>query len=306
MVCWTAWNSPTGWPNCERLGGDPHPLLLEEFHQLVEAAVLLPDEILGGHAHAVVSELGGVGGVPAHRLDLPLDLEALAVGLDDDRGDPAVALAAGPTHRQHVVGDRAVGDEGLHAVDDVLVAVPFGGGFDVCGVAAVFGLGVAQCADQVPACDALEDPLLLLAGTVLGDHPRPEGGPDGRQDPRVGVGDLVGEDGRLDLPHPRAAELLGDPEPDEVGLDGLLPDFLGPLAAFLVLAGDRFDLLAGELPDRVPDRSLLCRQREIDHTPWWDRGVLTVCSRRRSSGEYPPPGSSGCGPGPTIKWDVTE
>jgi hypothetical protein len=56
--------------DAERLDSDPHSFLLEELHELGEAHVLVPDQVRLWDAHPIVAYLGGLGGVPAHLVDL--------------------------------------------------------------------------------------------------------------------------------------------------------------------------------------------------------------------------------------------
>src|SRR5699024_11809106 len=82
----------------------------------------------------------------------PLDAELLlrraeahaVVGLlHDERGDPLAArVRVSHRHDRVVLGDARVGDPALHAVQHVLVAVAYGAGLHVRGVAA--GLRLRQ------------------------------------------------------------------------------------------------------------------------------------------------------------------
>jgi len=56
-------------------------------------------------------------------------LEARKILFDDEGGDALGALLlVGPGVNQQNVGDRAIGDEDLAAVEDVMIAVAAGGG----------------------------------------------------------------------------------------------------------------------------------------------------------------------------------
>ena len=61
-------------------------------------------------------------------------------------------------------GTLPVGDPGLGAVDDVLVAVALGPAGDVAGVAAGIGLGQGQGAAAFPDGHGRQPPTLLLLG----------------------------------------------------------------------------------------------------------------------------------------------
>ena len=74
-------------------------------------------------------------------------------GVGLDRGD-------------HQIGVDPVGDEGLRAVDDVVVAVPDGGGGHRRQVRPDAGLGHADRGDQLAGDDSGQPALLLLLGAV--------------------------------------------------------------------------------------------------------------------------------------------
>ncbi|MDT4873646.1 hypothetical protein FQZ97_1089020 [compost metagenome] len=102
----------------------------EVVHQLVEALALLPaEQIAGRYTHVVEEQHAGVLRVQPNLFQRLRLAEAFAPGLDDDQRDIAgLAGAAGLAHHHGKVALGAVGDEGLAAVDDVLVAVTHGAG----------------------------------------------------------------------------------------------------------------------------------------------------------------------------------
>ena len=79
--------------------------------------------------------------------------------LDEVAADLAV-LAARPEHDD--VGDRAVADPALGAVEDVLVAIAHGRGLQQQRVRAVLGLGERESSDRIDLCQRREPLRLLL------------------------------------------------------------------------------------------------------------------------------------------------
>ena len=105
---------------------DQQPLLRQLLHQLDEALPFLVAEQVGGrHAHVVEEQLRRVVGLQADLVEVAAALEALdLVGLDDDQRRALGALRrVGLGDDDDQIGELAVGDEGLRAVDAIVVAV---------------------------------------------------------------------------------------------------------------------------------------------------------------------------------------
>ena len=120
----------------ERLGADRRPGRLEGLHgrlaggplalagpgQLLVELLLAAEQAAAGHPHVVEDHLGGVRGADAHLLELLALAEPRGLRRHDEAG-----LAPRPEGRvdrghHHVdVGDAAVGDPRLGAVEDPLV-----------------------------------------------------------------------------------------------------------------------------------------------------------------------------------------
>ena len=73
----------------------------------------------------------------------------------------------GLAHHQHQAGEEAVGDVGLAAVQDIVVAVPFGARADALQVRAGAWLRHGDGADQLAARHARQPALLLRLGAVV-------------------------------------------------------------------------------------------------------------------------------------------
>ena len=143
------------------------------------------------------------------------------------------------------VGDHAVGDEGLAAVDDVVVAHVHGAALDVGEVGAEVGLGHAHGHDGL-AADYLRQPLLALLlgavfGNVGGDDVAGEAGEDAVE---AALGVFLGLYDRVQevAGAAGAAVLLVHPHGHEARLAHLLKVGMGDavIVAPLVVVGDGF------------------------------------------------------------------
>jgi hypothetical protein len=106
----------------QRTGGDVQPPAVQPGHGEAEALPLLADAIVGRHA-AVEVDLRGRLGVPAHLALVGPEAEARRALLDHEGRDALGALAARAGHDHIEVRDPAARDEGLAAVEHIVVAV---------------------------------------------------------------------------------------------------------------------------------------------------------------------------------------
>ena len=185
---------------------------------MVEALALLAQQVRAGHPDVLEVQLGGVGGVQAHLVELAAAGEALHAALDDQQREALVAgIGIGAGHDDDQVGVDARGDERLGAVEDPVVAVAHRRGLDAGQVAAGAGLGHRDRADELAGDVAGQPPLLLLVvgqvrevradDVVLQAQPR--GG-------RTELGELLDDDRvEPEVVDAAAAELLGQVEPDQ-------------------------------------------------------------------------------------------
>ena len=213
-------------------GGGDQPLALELPGDVVEALALLAEQALGRDADVLEGELAGVGGVHPHLLQLGRDAEAghllavLVAQVDDEQGDAVVALLrVGLGDEDDEVGARAVGDEGLGAVDHVLVAVADRGRADAGDVGAGAGLGDPEAADLLALDPGVEVALLLLLGAEQVDRGQDHVGLD--REAHVGaararVAHALGADQRVVVVAALAAVLLREAEAEEAELAGPL------------------------------------------------------------------------------------
>ncbi len=131
----------------------------------LQAGALGADAVGGGDPDLVEAGDAVLDAAQAHEGVAVLDRDAGRVGLHDEGRDAAL-VPVGLRHARHhdkEVGDHAVGRPQLDAVEDVVVAVRYGGGGQPGRVGAHVGLGEQEGAD-VGAGAARQEPLLLLGG----------------------------------------------------------------------------------------------------------------------------------------------
>ena len=153
------------------------------------------------------------------------------------RRDPVMAgVGVGLRDQDDVVGASAVGDEGLGAVDHVLVAVALGRGADAGDVGAGARLGDPEQADQLALDGGDQIALLLILGAEQVDRRRGHVGVDREAHVEAAAARVahgVGADQRVEVVAALAAVLLrvaeadvaelGQPVQDRVGPEVLLP-----------------------------------------------------------------------------------
>ena len=163
----------------------------------------------------------------------PCDLVAFGVAdVDHEQGDPVVAcVRVGLRHQNDVVGAEAVGDEGLGAVDHVLVAIADCGGSDGGDVGAGARLGDPQAADQLTLDRGDQVALLQILGPEQVDRRRRHVGVDREahiEPAAAAVAHRVRSHQRVEVVAPLAAVLLGVAETDVAEVGGPLQDRVRP------------------------------------------------------------------------------
>ena len=157
--------------DADAAGGDVDASELQAAGRLVEALALeVADQVIGRDAVVLEDQLGRIDRLVAELLQLAADAEA---GLlrSDEQAHALVArlgLRIG-LHQQREAGALdAVGDPGLGAVDDVVIALAPGGHPDALQVGAGVGLGQCKPAANVSARKGRQPaPLLRLGAEFL-------------------------------------------------------------------------------------------------------------------------------------------
>ena len=242
------------------LGGqrDRQTLLGQLVHQVGEALALFAQTVGDRDAHVLEEQLGGVGGVLADLVEVAPAGEAVAVGLDQDQRDALGALRrVGLGHDHDHVGVLAVGDVGLLAADDVVVAVLLGRRLDALEVGAGARLGHRDGADRL-AGDEPGQPLLLLLFRAVGDQVV---GHDVGLEREAGrgaeVGELFGDDGVVAVIEAHPAVFFGDGGTEHPGLAGGEPDRAVDDAALFEFVQARGEVAVEDLAHRIPEQPVL-------------------------------------------------
>src|ERR1019366_10536403 len=222
------------------------------------------------HAHVFENELARYACAEA---DLVVDdarLEAARVG----RHEKAAHFAAGaadlrPDERD--LGEVAVGDPALRAVDDVAVAIVDRGREHAARVRPEVGLGEAEAADDLALGHLGQELRLLLFGAERVDRVHDERPLHARERPdaRIPALELLHGQAVADVAQPRAAVAL-EVAAEEPELGDLRHTLRGERPALPVLADGREDARVAALPDAVADRALFGREaaggvEEIGH-----------------------------------------
>lgn len=136
----------------EGAGGGRHrqPLAVEVGHEDLKALVLGAQQMADRHAHVVEMQMRGVGAPPAHLLERRAR-ESGRIGIDQQGRHARGALRAriGAHGHGDEVGAHAGGDEGLLAVQHIVLALAPRGAFERCNVGTAAGLGDRQRGDLV-------------------------------------------------------------------------------------------------------------------------------------------------------------
>src|SRR5215467_4700278 len=207
-------------------------------------------------------ELGGDRG--AHR-ELAVDVErreSRRAPLDQVAVDLAVVLLR-PHHRD--VGDRAVGDPELRAVEDVAVALALRPRLHPARVGAVVGLGETETAHLLAARHRGQPPVLLRLGAIGVDrvhhqaalHRRP------RAQPGVAALELLHDQPVGNVAEPRAAVAL-ERGAEHTELAELRDELDRKRAGTMVIGDQREELRLHPVADRVADHPVFFGQEALD------------------------------------------
>ena len=188
-------------------------LVVEAGHQHVDAAADLGEHVLLRHLAILEHQFAGVGAAHAELVELLRGGKSLHALFDDEGGDAAragIGIGLGVDHQR--IGDRAVGDPHLVAVEHEAVALLVGAGLHRDHVGAGAGLGHRERADMLAGNQFWQIFALLRLVAVAADlvdaevGMRAVGEPDRRRRPRH----LLHRQAMLEIAEARAAIFLLD------------------------------------------------------------------------------------------------
>jgi len=246
--------------------GGAGPREVERLHRQLEAVAFRAEPIDRRHDDVLQREGRGVRRALPHLVEVLLDRHAGRVHRDDERRDAAVPLGdVGLREDDRPLGVARVRDEGLRAVQDVLVAAALGARLQPGDVGACVGLGEPERAED-RALDQRRQPLgLLLVGA--GDQHR-AGAQAVRADRGADTGatpvQLLADEHPVERAEPEAAVLGGYVQVHQPERVRLL-DHVGRVAHLDVVQRRLgADLLGRELARQRAQLPLFVRQRERD------------------------------------------
>src|ERR1019366_6159766 len=263
-------------------------LTFSNARQLLVQLLLAAQETAARYSTVFEDHFGGVTRANAHLLELLTHAQSGRSFGHDERGlAPTAELGVDGRDDDVNVGDAAVGDPGLRAVQDPLVVyfVVDRARAKRRDVTARVGLGDAKGRefDVVGRAETARHPLHLLFGRAVRD--------DGRDaqrrthDRHAQTSVTPGE--FLEGDHERETRLVADGVHQEVEtvhaeLGGLFDEGPGRLFTLVPLGGDGAHLLFGEAVQPVAQRDLVLVEfnRKIAHVaPWGRKSYLLVTKR---------------------------
>ncbi len=241
--------------------------MVEGGHRRPKSVPLIPDPVRKWHPNVLEGNRPGVrSSLPHVVFFLPHD-DSLGFPGDDEGAHPPVSFrGVGVGENEVPIGDAAVGNPHLAAVEHVIVAVAGRRGLNGPDVATSSGLGDTVGSQMELARERAQPLALLLVGPrddhgALGERVRFHGGAD----PGAAPGDFLRDQAALQDPEPESAVLRRDMGVHEPELPRLPADLHRILARLVVMAGLGNDLVSSELAGEVSKLLLVVAEVEIDH-----------------------------------------
>ena len=224
------------------------------------------EKVLRGHEAVLEEELRGDRGAQA---ELPLHLaraEAVAAALDQKAAHHVAAFLRDLGPHQRDVGDVAVGDPALGAVETVAARHRPGARQHAAGIGAEIGLGQTEAADRLAARQARQPVALLLLGAEGEDRVHYQAGLHADEGAQAGVAalELLVDQAVGDVVQSGAAVLLRQVGAEEAELGDARGDLDRKGAVAEVPGDDRQVLVVDELPGRVARQPLLGIEQLLD------------------------------------------
>jgi len=236
--------------------GHGDALQCELLHDVIESASFLPHERSGGYAHIIKTYLSSVRSAPAQFVQLGGG-DAGGVPVYDEHADArSLGIGVGLCGHNQKIAEHPVGDEGLAAVDDVMVAIALGRGTHGGHIAAPARLGDGKTPEDL-ARYALAQIVLLLRLRAFIVQVR-QGQIDMRTDgracsPRIDLGHLFHENDRVEEIEVETAILLSIGQPEETHVSELLIDVPWQFALLLPSIHKRDHLLLQKSTERLAE-----------------------------------------------------
>ncbi|MNO96866.1 hypothetical protein D3C76_885560 [compost metagenome] len=208
----------------------------------------------------------------AQRLGLA---EPSAIRLDQDQRDVLGALAAVASlgHQHDDVAVGAVGDEGLGAIDDVLVAFEYRAGPHRLQVGAGVRLGHGDCRDDLATRHPRQPlELLFFGGKVVQVAGADVVNPETVQACGVGQPDLFGNDHREAPVQAQAAIGFRRGRIEHAQLPGLSPDFARHAVVLFPLFVVRQALIGEEAADGTAELFMFMTEQRA-----WNHDGIALC-----------------------------
>ena len=213
-----------------------------------------------GYRHAAVFErdLRRVGRVLAELFLDARDHVAGAVGRHDEGADALLAgCLVGDGEYHGDIGVLAAGDELLHAVEDIMIALALRARGDRACVRSRMRFGQTEASEQPALRQRLEEIVLLRVARIAVENIAHQGlyAGDGRGRAVAG-GDFLQGQRERDVIQPRAAPLLGNGDAEQAHRRHLVQRIFRKRAIAIPARGIGGEAFGGEGAHRVADHSL--------------------------------------------------
>ena len=177
---------------------------------------------------------------------------------------PKSALGGARPDDGHI-GDAAVGDPGLLAVEDPGIAVAARGGAHAGGIGSEIGLGQAEASDGLAALQGGEPLLLLLLAAVGEDGVHDERALHGDEAAHAGIDALefLHDEAVLGIAHAGAAVAF-EVGAEEAEVGHFRYDLGGKAPVAEAIADQRQNAFLGEPPRGLPHHQLLFTEEGVD------------------------------------------
>jgi hypothetical protein len=211
-----------------------------------------------------------VGGTHAKLVFLLPRPEAPGAAIDDEGGDALLAPGfVGDRHDHGHIGEAAVGDERLRAVEDPGVPVLHRGGPGTAGIRPGAVLGETPRAHELAGGELGQVLLLLFFGAGEENVARGKRvvGGGGKRHPRVHAGQFLDHDRVVDGRHAGPAVFLGKHHREQAKFAEFGEDLAREFLLLIPFAGMRLEFLQGEVANGFPEEPLISAELKVHLMP---------------------------------------